>query len=428
MTQIVDDLIKIVMEDSDVALGCTEPVAVAYCSNVASRNIDKNKIEKINVTVSKNIYKNGKSVKIPNTGDHGLELAAALGAYVKNTSEGFMVFDEVDEEVYKNAKILIDSGKVILNYAKISKDVYVKVEIKTYKDVSIAVIEDSHTHIKESILNGRKLIDNNEQYEATVNTFCMKSLNFKKLREIIETENAKKFHFTLKGIIVNRNAALEGLSGHGLGLGKILNELKLKGVLADNKLTEVRIITAAAADMRMGGGNCPIMTSGGSGNQGIGVILPISIVADFEEVSEDRLAKAIFFAHCINRYVKEYSGKLSGICGCAIGAAIGATAGITWMLGGSDEQISGACSNIYANLTGIICDGAKESCSMKLSTSATESVIAAYLALSGVIVDKNVGVIGENIEDTISNIGKLSTEAFAKVDETMLEIIGESRI
>ena len=182
-------------------------------------------------------------------------------------------------------------------------------------------------------------------------------------------------------------------------------------------------MTAAAADLRMLGGDCPIMTSGGSGNQGIGVILPIAIVAKQENISDERLSKALFFAHAINRYVKEFSGKLSEICGCAIGAAIGATAGITWMIGGDDEQIAGACSNIFANLTGVICYGAKESCSMKLSTSAEELIVSAYLAVNGVISEKNVGILGETIEDTIKNIGKLSHGTFDKVADLMLEII-----
>lgn len=147
------------------------------------------------------------------------------------------------------------------------------------------------------------------------------------------------------------------------------------------------------------------------------------MVAQKENLDEDSLARALFFAHIINRYVKEYSGKLSGLCGCAIGAAIGASAGITFMLGGSEEEIAGACTNIFANLTGMVCDGAKESCSMKLSTSAEESIIAAYLALNGVVTDANVGIVGASIEETIANIGKLSHQGFSKADEVMLEII-----
>lgn len=194
-------------------------------------------------------------------------------------------------------------------------------------------------------------------------------------------------------------------------------------MLPNNFITDTRILTAAAADMRMGGGTLPIMTSGGSGNQGIGITIPVYIVAKEENLDNDTLARGLFFAHVVNRYVKEYSGKLSGICGCAIGAGIGASAAIAFMLGGDEEQISGACINIYANLTGMLCDGAKESCSIKLSTSSEEAILAAYLSLNGMITNSDVGIVGDSVEDTILNIGRLSHEGFSKVDDLMLEII-----
>lgn len=259
--------------------------------------------------------------------------------------------------------------------------------------------------------------------DAEKSTFSIKNMSFKDIANIVREIDIKEIDFVLEGVDVNLDAADEGLKGYGMGLGKKLNELKENNILPDNFITDTRILTAAAADMRMGGGPLPIMTSGGSGNQGVGITLPIYMVAKEENLDDDTLARGLFFAHIINRYVKEYAGKLSGLCGCAIGAAIGSCVAIAFMLGGGEEEIAGACTNIFANITGMICDGAKESCSMKLSTSAEESIIAAYLALNGVVSQANVGIVGKNIEETIANIGKLSHQGFKTADEVILEII-----
>ena len=415
-------LIDIVKEDSRKALGCTEPVAVAYAANVCAGYVDKDDIEKIEVILSKNIFKNGKAVKIPNTGASGLELAASLGAFSKKTSSPLLVFSNLTDDTIKRSKDFVTSKNVKVNYIDSLIDVYVKLNIYAKDDIVTAIIAYSHSNIIKIIKNGEVI------YEKQVDTHntskkSIKDMSFKELADIIRDMDYSDISFVLEGVDVNIRAADEGLFGYGLGLGKKLKELKDNKILPDNFITDTRILTAAAADMRMGGGSLPVMTSGASGNQGVGVILPIYIVAKKEKLDDESLVRGLFFAHVINRYVKEYSGKLSGLCGCAIGAAIGASAGISFMLDGSEEEIAGACTNVFANLTGIVCDGAKESCSMKLSTSAEESVIASYLALNGVVSDANVGIVGSSIEETIMNIGKLSHLGFSKTDQVMLEII-----
>lgn len=416
------ELINIVKEDSTKAVGCTEPVAVAYAANVGSEYIDKSNVEKIEVICSKNIFKNGKAVKIPNTGDHGLDLAASLGAFTSKTISPLLVFSNLSDETIKRSKDFVKDGKVTVNYIDHVPDVYVELIIYTADDSVKVIISHSHSNIVKIIKNDEVIYDNPVD-DGKGDKVSIKDMSFEELGQIVRDMDYDDISFVLEGVEVNLNAANEGLEGYGLKLGKKLKELKDAKILPDNFVTDTRILTAAAADMRMGGGALPIMTSGGSGNQGVGVVLPIYIVAKRENLDDESLARGLFFAHIINRYVKEYSGKLSGLCGCAIGAAIGASAGIAFMLGGSEEEIEGACTNVFANLTGIVCDGAKESCSMKLSTSAEESVIAAYLALNGVVTDANVGIVGDSIEETIINIGKLSHLGFSQTDKVMLDII-----
>lgn len=426
---IENELINIVGEDSTKAIGCTEPVAVAYAANIASDYLNKDEISKINLKVSKNIYKNGKAVKIPNTGDHGLDLAASLGAFTKKTDKAFLVFSNLTDDEIKKARNFV-SNNLVVNIRDLSNeyldenlpDIYIEVTLKTADDEVTAIISHSHSHISKVIKNGKVIMDN-PFVDAEKSTFSIKNMSFKDIANIVREIDIKEIDFVLEGVDVNLDAADEGLKGYGMGLGKKLNELKENNILPDNFITDTRILTAAAADMRMGGGPLPIMTSGGSGNQGVGITLPIYMVAKEENLDDDTLARGLFFAHIINRYVKEYAGKLSGLCGCAIGAAIGSCAAIAFMLGGGEEEIAGACTNIFANITGMICDGAKESCSMKLSTSAEESIIAAYLALNGVVSQANVGIVGKNIEETIANIGELSHQGFKTADEVILEII-----
>lgn len=424
--EIKEELINIVKEDSTKAIGCTEPVAVAYAANVCSQYLEKSDICKIDLEVSRNIYKNGKAVKIPTTKAAGLDLAASLGAFSKKCDQPLLVFSNLTEEEIKKAKDFVDKNLVSVKYLEDVSDLYIGVKIFTKEESARVIISDSHTHI-DQIWKNDELIFEDPIKDTGKSAFSIKNMSFEELSKIVKEMDLADIYFVLEGVDVNLAAAKEGLKGYGLNLGKKLSTLKDNGILPDNFVTQTRILTAAAADMRMGGGPLPIMTSGGSGNQGIGIIIPIYMVYQYENLSFDTLARGLFFAHVINRYVKEYSGKLSGMCGCAIGAAIGASAAIAFMLGGDEKQIAGACTNVFANLTGMICDGAKESCSMKLSTSAEESIIAAYLSLNGIITDKNVGIVGESIEDTISNIGKLSHEGFSKADDVMLEIINNEK-
>ncbi|MBS6105377.1 L-serine ammonia-lyase, iron-sulfur-dependent, subunit alpha [Anaerococcus sp.] len=419
---IENELINIVGEDSTKAIGCTEPVAVAYAANVASSYINNDDISKIILKVSKNIYKNGKAVKIPNTGNHGLDLAASLGAFTNESKKPFLVFSNLTDKEIDKARNFIKANNVDVNYIDNVPDIYIEARLITKDNDVTSIISNSHSHVSKIIKNGEVIIDN-PFIKDKKSSFSIKNMTFEQLAAIVRSMDINDIDFVLEGIYVNMDAAQEGLKGYGLNLGKKLNELKENNILPDNFITDTRILTAAAADMRMGGGPLPIMTSGGSGNQGVGITLPIYMVAKEENLDDDTLARGLFFAHIINRYVKEYAGKLSGLCGCAIGAAIGSCAAITFMLGGGEEEIAGACTNIFANITGMICDGAKESCSMKLSTSAEESIIAAYLALNGVVSQANVGIVGKNIEETIANIGKLSHQGFKTADEVILEII-----
>lgn len=423
--KMTNNLLKVVKENSAPALGCTEPVAVAYAAAVANKYF-RGDVSTIKILVSKNIYKNGKSVIVPGTGESGLALAGSLGFVGGNSDRGFMVLKDINEDYVKSAKSLLRDNKVNIGVKEGTPDIYIDFIVKGKEEIVETVVQDGHTNLIKVSINNKDIYNKSMSNEKSSSNDFLKELNFKMMRKITEEIDLKDIDFIKYGIEQNMKAAEEGLMhNYGLGIGISLKTLEEDGLLKVDVARKSRIMTAAAADMRMGGGNCEIITSGGSGNQGIGVTLPIMIVAKELNVDENRMVRAAFFGNIVNCYIKAFAGKLSGMCGCSIGAGIGATVGITWMLNGSDKQIEGACNNMFANISGMICDGAKDTCSLKLSTSAEESVLSAFLALKGTIANPGIGIVGQNIEETIKNIGYLSRKAFTIVDDVLIDIINK---
>ncbi|CAK7067827.1 hypothetical protein CIW83_17765 [Tissierella sp. P1] len=416
-------LLNMVKRETVPAIGCTEPVAVAYAASFGKKYIDSH-IEKIAVLVSKNIFKNGKSVIIPNTEEWGLELAAALGIVAGNADDGLMVLKNVNRHYIDLAHKLVEEGRITVGYLEKSPDVYVEIHFISKSQKIEVVLKDSHNFIDTVKVDGRTVYKGVFQEKDTLSYEVLREMTFEEIRKIVESFSIEEILFIKDGINMNKEAAYDGLKGDkGLKLGAALNKLQGQNKMQIDAFTKARILTAASADMRMGGGNCPIMTSAGSGNQGLGVVLPIVAVGEDNNIEEEKLLKAVFFAHVVNKYIKLYTGKLSAMCGCAIAAGVGASVGITWMLGGNDREISGAANNMLSNLTGMICDGAKETCSFKLSTSAGEAVLAAYLALENIIVKPNIGIIGSNIEKTIEGLGVLCKDGLSQTDNVIINII-----
>lgn len=419
-------LLNMIETETVPAVGCTEPVAVAYAAAVAKKHMD-GQIEKLRVMTSKNIFKNGKSVMIPGTREWGLDLAAVLGIIIGDPEGGLMVLKDVDSKSVEIAHEWLKQKEVVVEYLEDSPNIYVEIVLISGQREVKVVLKDSHDNIDSVFVNGELVYKNDGDGQSTSDEDyydTLKNMTFKEMTEIIESYTLEEISFIQDGIAMNKKAASRGLAeDSGLNVGRTLYKLQQMGTLGKDEPTNARIMTASASDIRMGGGLCPIMTSGGSGNQGLGVILPIVTVAEARGVSEEKLYKAVFFGHVLNKYIKLYTGKLSALCGCAIAAGVGSAAGITWMLGGNDEMIAGASDNLLSNLTGMICDGAKDNCSMKLSTSAYEAIISSFLSLEGIMVNENIGIVGKTVEDTINNVGILAVEGFMETNNVIVKII-----
>ncbi|QTA78612.1 Uncharacterized protein UPF0597, serine dehydratase-like domain-containing protein [Desulfonema limicola] len=417
------------------ALGCTEPVAVALGAAAAASILPGKDIEWIEIWVDPNIYKNALAVSIPGTGGLiGLDTAAVIGALGGDPALKMEVLNPIDEKIVKKAQEFIKAKNVKVNLLSEHKGLLIKTLIRRGQDVAESEIEHVHDNITSLKLNNmpvkeHPLFSKKEKAEKNSLFELEAWLKEKTLAELIEFAydlDAGDLEFIEEGVRVNMRLADYGLKyGPGLGVGKTLERLVRQRLIKKDMILTARMLASAAADARMAGVKLPAMSSGGSGNHGLTAILPIWAVKDFVEHDNKTVMEAIGLSHIITAYIKAYTGRLSAVCGCSVAAGAGATAGIAFLLGGDINNIAGAIKNLTVDLAGVICDGAKPGCAMKLATAAGTAVQAALFSLQGVIV--RYGIVGISPEQTMKNIGTLSTQGMIETDRTILNIMLEKQ-
>ena len=420
------------------ALGCTEPVAIALGAAAAASMLASQEIESIEVRVDPNIYKNGVAVAIPGTpGLCGLDLAAAIGALGGDPAKGLEVLDPVDDPVVAAAVQLVQNGRVTVRLLSDRKGLRIETAVKGPGGMAESVIEEMHDRITSMKLNaipidsspllfGWKKKDDKDDVQAL--EAWLKSLRLDQLLELVDTLDAQDLRFLQEGVQYNLRLAEYGLKhACGLGIGRTLERLARQRLLSRDMVLAARILTSAASDARMAGVKLPAMSSAGSGNHGLTATLPIHAVKEFVDCQPDAVLKAVGLSHILTAYIKAYTGRLSAVCGCSVAAGAGAAAGITYLMGGNIHHIAGAIKNLTEDLAGVICDGAKAGCSLKLATAAGTAVQAALFSLQGVEVQPTDGIVGVSPEQTMQNIGTLSTQGMIETDRTILKIMLEKR-
>ncbi len=415
------------------ALGCTEPTAVALCAAAAASLLANKDFHSIEVWVDPNIYKNGMAVSIPGAkGGAGINLAAAIGAIGGDPQLKLEVLEPVDDESLRNARNFLKNKSVKINLLEEKKTIYIKVIVKSDTEEAEAVIEKLHDSITTLKLNGKKVVDNRllviveqdknhiEKLEEWLSDQSMEDLVL-----LLDNLDDADLKFIQEGVDSNLKLADYGLAhGPGLGIGLTFERLVTEGLLKKDMGLAARILTSAASDARMSGVKLPAMSSAGSGNHGLTAMLPIWAVKDYIVCDDkDRVLKAIALSHIITAYVKAYTGRLSAICGCSVAAGAGAAGGVTYLMGGTIQHISSAIKNLISDLAGVICDGAKDSCSLKLSTAAGIAIQSALFSLHGINVKATDGIVALSSEQTMKNIGKLSTQGMIETDRTILQIM-----
>jgi len=418
-----------------LALGCTEPVAVALGTAAAASVLPEKQFDSIEVLVDPNIYKNGMAVTIPNSGGlAGIDTAAALGACGCDPQLGLELFESLTEESVEEAKKLL-AAKAVTSHVREETGLYIGAKIVSGENVAECTIVDLHNNIVSLKLNGEEVTDSPLLLSQIQNSGKNKlheleewlmQLSLADIYELVDELDGADLAFLKEGVEHNLRLAEYGLKhGSGLGIGKGIDRLLKQKLLVNDMATSARRLTSAAADARMSGAKLPAMSSAGSGNHGLTAILPIWAIKDFIDSDEESVLRAIGLSHIITAYVKAHTGRLSAVCGCSVAAGAGATAGITYLVGGDVNHVAGAIKNILEDLAGVICDGAKAGCAIKLNTAAGAAVQAALFSLQGINVKDTDGIIGTSTENTIRNMGTLSHEGMCATDKTILQIMIE---
>ncbi|MCH4888227.1 serine dehydratase subunit alpha family protein [Acidaminobacter sp. JC074] len=418
------ELIDLLKREVKPAMGCTEPVAVTLAVAKARQAGQHTSIDKIKVDVSPNIFKNGLSVGIPKTDEVGIAMASAIGAVSGDAELGLKIYETIEIAKIKDAKDLMKSGKMEVGIADTDEKVYVSVEIESAMGKTELVLSGLHNHFSYIKHNEHVLLD--DPYIGCSCDFDIRTFTVNELLDEAEHATLDEIGFLLDGLKMNATISAVGLE-QPLGLGVGFNSKKAinDGLLGDDLANKAMYYTAAASDARMSGISLPVMSSNGSGNNGLTAILPLLAFRDQYDTSDEKMAKALAMSHLLNCYIKSEIGRLSALCSCGISAATGSGAAITWLLGGSRQEIAGTIQNMIANLSGMICDGAKNSCALKLATAASTGVKAAIWSLNGTISSPKDGIVGGSVEESIKNLGVLSAQGMKLTDSTILSIMRE---
>lgn len=438
----VCEIIELLHKEVKPALGCTEPVAVALAVAKACEILREagESVETLDVEVSGNILKNGMGVGIPGTGMVGLHIASALAVTCGKSDYKLEVLKDLTPESVALAKEMVDSKRVNILLANTPIKLYIlaKAYNANKSVVASAVVQDNHDSIVSVKLNDRELlVDEDDSSNESVSSDASGAehskvdhkttrdynLTVKEIVEFAKEVELSKIEFILDSAKLNEALATEGLDrDYGLKVGKTIVSKDHKELFGDSFLTYAMAVTAAASDARMAGSTLPAMSNSGSGNQGITVTMPVIAYANKMKVSREELSRALVLSHLVAIHIKGYLGKLSALCGCVI-ASTGSSCGIVYLKGGGYDQVCYAIKNMVGNITGMVCDGAKVGCALKVASGVSSSVQAAILALDNICISSNDGIIDDNIEKTISNLGIIGSKGMQSTDSMILDIM-----
>lgn len=416
------EIIEILKAEAIPALGCTEPVACALACARCREELG-GVPEHIDVYVSGNIYKNGMGVGIPGTGMVGLPIAAALGAVCGKTEYGLEVLKEVSQgDNLASAKMLVEKKAVAVHLKENAPDkLYAEAVCKKGSDSVTTIIIHGHTNIVSVEKNGKSLFQK-EFAPVAAEKSERAELSIARIWEFVHQVDATEIEFVLKGAEMNKAISDEGLKHeYGLQIGRTLKENIDKGLLENDFLNKVLIRATAASDARMDGCEKPVMTNSGSGNQGITVYLPVVVAAEQFGCSCEQLIRALALSNLVAAHIHYYMGHLSALCGIVI-ASTGSACAMTYLMGGTYDQLVNTIKTHCSNLTGMMCDGAKQGCALKVYSGVSAAVQSALLSMKG-IKTRNDGIVEEDIEKTIRNVGAIGSLGMEQTDKTILNIM-----
>lgn len=406
------------------AMGCTEPVAVALCAAKAAETLGAAPTS-VKVLLSANILKNAMGVGIPGTGMIGLPIAIALGITIGKSEYQLEVLRDVTPEaVAKANKEIVEAGLIDIKLKTgITEKLYIEITVTDAEGhTATAAISGGHTNFVLLQRDGETLLDCRGASKTEGDTEGV-ALSFRTVYDFATTSPVDELKFILEARRLNKNIAEASFAGkYGHSVGHTLHCQRQEKLMGDSIFSRVMSYTSAACDARMAGATFPVMSNSGSGNQGIATTLPVVVYAEETEASEEQTIRALILSHLTAIYIKQSLGRLSALCGCVV-AATGSSCGICYLMGGSYDQIAASAKNMIATLTGMICDGAKPSCAMKLSSGVSTAMISAMMAMEGHCVTAVEGIVDDDIDRCIRNLTDIGRDAMNETDRKILEIM-----
>lgn len=415
-----EKIIELIHREVVPAIGCTEPVAVAICVAKATELLGRLP-ERITLRLSGNIIKNAMGVGIPGTGMIGLPIAVALGALIGKSEYGLEVLKDVNDEALEQGRKYIAEDRIkILHFEDAPCNLYIDVETEAGSDKARAVISGSHTNFIHLSVNDDVILDGDSEKDRVEDDEI--ELTARMVYDFAVNVPLDKIGFILESGWMNRDAARLALKqDYGHGLGKVIKDEGIK-YFGETPIRHLLAMTSAACDARMGGATVPVMSNSGSGNQGITATLPVVCFAEEVNASDEELTRALALSNLTSIYIKQSLGRLSALCGCVV-ASTGASAGIVHLMGGGFNEVCSAIKNMVANLSGMICDGAKPACALKITSGVSTALMSAMLAMNDKCVTSQEGIVHDDIDRTVRNLTSIGREAMAETDRYVLKIM-----
>ena len=414
--------IKLLMEQEIIpAIGCTEPIAVSLCVAKASELLE-HRPEKIDVFLSSNVIKNAMGVGIPGTKMIGLPIAIALGALIGKSEYELEVLRDFDSDDLEEAKQFINEDRINISVKeKITQNLYIEVVCYAKNSSVKTVISGAHTFFSHIEKDGSVLLS--QKFKEIDTEDVSVALNLRKVYDYAHETPIEELDFIYSAAKMNKEAsefAQNDIYGHNVS--QILAGKKGFSVFGNNPHSKMLIATSGACDVRMDGARVPVMSNSGSGNQGIAATMPVISYAEEIGADQQTLIRALVLSNLSVIYIKQHLGRLSALCGCVV-ASTGSSCGITYLMGGTYEQITFATKNMIANITGMICDGAKPSCTLKISSGVSTALLSALMAIENGVISEQEGIVDKDVDQTIRNMAKIGKEGMLETDKVVLDIM-----
>ena len=421
-----EQMLELLRKDVVPALGCTEPVCVALCAAKAGTVLEDT-LESISVEVNPGIYKNAMSAGIPGCSMVGIPWAAAIGANLRNPEKGLQLLADITPDVLSAAESLVSNGKVLVTPKNDEKSIYVKCVLRSASEEVVCITRNAHTNIVFLSRNGNTLLESTLQSSAASDDSlvdALKEMTIAEIRQLVCSASEDELAFMMDGIKMNDDLAAYSESNTvGIGLAGTLRSSSTVSLLGSDLISKITYAVTSAAESRLDGCPLPTMSSSGAGTKGLVVILPISETA--KAIGADRLTtvRAVALGHLVNRYINAYVGKLSPMCSCVMCSSTAAAVGIAFLLGGTDAQLGYTIRNMSGTITGMICDGGKVGCAMKVATGSFAALTSALHAVNGVALRVSDGICAETPEQCIKNMASIGINGMKDTDQEILRLM-----